>query len=118
MMTNSVVPMKTRMVEGSSRRRSHGGSAWQLASHRAQPQDGATGVADAKARVAFISGKLQPAMPFEGEDARLTGSTRNLFRRLMGLNVGTVMEPLKPVTALAVRKPQRMVSVVGAQKVA
>jgi len=117
MMTNSVVPMKTKVVEDSSRRRSHGGSAWQLSPNLVQPQDGAASGVDVKARVAVLSAKLPSAMPFEGEDAGLTGSTRNLFRRLLGLNVGRGMEPLKPVTALTIRKPLRTVAM-GEQKVA
>ena len=70
-----------------------------------QPQDGAL---DLPTRVASISSKLQPALPMEPEDARLTGLTRSLYRRVMGLNVMNVTEatamPLAAVKPL--RKPQ------------
>jgi hypothetical protein len=58
------------------RRLSHGGSAWSLprgTSSLRQPQDGAS-----------LAGMLSQLEP---EDAGMTGGTRSLSRRLMGLNV-------------------------------
>jgi hypothetical protein len=42
-----------------------------------------------------------PLFPHESEDARLTGSTRSLYRRVLGLNVTAgmaEMQKLSPVT--------------------
>ena len=113
MLTNSVLPLKSRVVPGqdntvdsSWRRVSHGGTRFASDPRMRQPQDGAQ---EMPTRVASITSKLQPALPMEPEDARLTGLTRSLYRRVMGLNV---MDPIEP-TALpglnakaAARKPQ------------
>lgn len=84
------------------RRVSHGGSGWlhEPASERQQPQDGAFDANGdgARQRVAEM-----PTSWMEPEDARLTGGTRSLMRRLMGLNMS------RPATAVA--KP------VGAAKI-
>jgi hypothetical protein len=69
------------------RRSGHGGSAWSLpfgAQIQRQPQDGAT---DRLSRLTSITSRLHPSLPQEPEDARLTGGTRSLSRRLLGLNV-------------------------------
>ena len=65
-----------------------------------QPQDGAFDQ-DVRSRVSEIPVSPVKAGFQEPEDARLTGSTRSLMRRVMGLNVGK-----RPVTttALAVRR--------------
>ncbi len=70
------------------RRATHGGSAWALASEEKvnyQPQDGAV---EPRKRVADIAARLRKAPAGEPEDARLTGTTRSLLRRVSGLNVG------------------------------
>ncbi len=54
-----------------------------------QPQDGANG----KRRVAEMASSLSQ-MPEEAEDARLTGGTRSLVRRLSGLNLVRVQRPV------------------------
>lgn len=86
------------------RRVSHGGSGWlhEPAVERQQPQDGApfdAGGDGPRQRVAEM-----PVSWMEPEDARLTGGTRSLMRRLMGLNMS------RPAAAAA--KP------VGAAKIA
>jgi hypothetical protein len=83
-----------------SHRTGHGGTAWAPASPGEvklyQPQDGA---ADPGNRVADIASRM-PKMAGEPEDARLTGGTRSLMRRLSGLNVGVEMvQRSKPVAA-------------------
>ncbi len=65
------------------RRMSHGGSAWSLprgTNVLRQPQDGAS--------MAGMSSLLEP------EDTGITGGTRSLSRRLLGLNVTAA--PRKP----------------------
>ena len=72
-----------------SRRINHGGAAWsrQTGIELRQPQDGApSGARD-------LSTFLQPgALAREGEDARITGGTRSLMRRLLGLNVTSTLK--------------------------
>lgn len=43
------------------------------------------------ARQAAKSEKTLPLFPHESEDARITGSTRSLFRRLLALNLPVTM---------------------------
>ncbi len=65
----------------------HGGTAWSTPfSDRSlrQPQDG---VAERRTRLAMINSHLLANLLDEPEDARLTGGTRSLTRRLLGLNV-------------------------------
>lgn len=87
------------------RRNNHGGFAWAAAADRAenlhQPQDGA------QERTAVYTPISKKTTLREPEDARLTGGTRSLMRRVMGLNV----------TALsAVRKvPSKIVPAKSAQ---
>lgn len=112
MLTNSVLPLKSRVVPGSEgmdswRRVSHGSMRFARDQNMRQPQDGAL---ELPSRVASITSKQQPNLPMEPEDARLTGTTRSLYRRVMGLNVMNTTEPLLPASApkpvVAVRKPQ------------
>lgn len=110
MLNQSVLPLKSRAVPGSEgmdswRRASHGGSGFARDQRMRQPQDGAL---DLSTRVASITSKMHPALPMEPEDARLTGATRSLFRRVMGLNVMRTSEQLEaPTLAQGVsRKPQ------------
>jgi hypothetical protein len=70
----------------------HGGMAWAPTTAATdvklyQPQDGAV---EPRGRVADIASRLRK-MAGEPEDARLTGGTRSLMRRLSGLNVGMEM---------------------------
>lgn len=96
----------TARLQGSSssKRTAHGSSAWSIpqADNRlAQPQDGAAeaskatadGYQDTNARTLRFPGS-------EPEDARITGGTRSLMRRVMGLNVAT-----RPAS----RRPARVV---------
>lgn len=68
----------------------HGGTAWRLPfaaqaqQSMMQPQDGAV---DARTRLASIRSHQHSDLLHESEDARLTGGTRSLDRRLLGLNV-------------------------------
>jgi hypothetical protein len=86
-------------------RTGHGGTAWASASTSIglvklyQPQDGAI---DPRRRVSDIASRMRK-MAGEPEDARLTGGTRSLMRRLSGLNVGMDMvRRAKPVVAQSV----------------
>jgi hypothetical protein len=100
--------------ESGSRRTEHGGVAWSTASGLIQPQDGAIDAREG-ARVTDISTRLQlaslgAAAMGEPEDARLTGSTRSLVRRMLGLNIASraarksapaaAVKSVKPVKAL------------------
>lgn len=74
------------------KRAGHGGVAWTASANADsmhQPQDGAQ-----------ENGTLYTAMSRlanrEPEDARLTGGTRSLMRRVMGLNVTTGARKLAP----------------------
>jgi hypothetical protein len=70
-----------------------------------QPQDGGLDL-DGRSRVAEISQRLGRTGFIEPEDARLTGTTRSLMRRLMGLNVIERMaqKATTPRLSLMVRK--------------
>lgn len=109
MQTNSVVPLRDRndsspVHELPWRRVSHGSTRFARASCLRQPQDGA----EPSARVASIKSRLQPTLAEEPEDARLTGLTRSLNRRLLGLNVIADIEPATPrlTPGPTLRKPQ------------
>jgi hypothetical protein len=70
-----------------TRRGGHGGTAWSLPFAEQvmiQPQDGAV---DTRTRLANIRSHQHSDVLHEPEDARLTGGTRSLDRRLLGLNV-------------------------------
>jgi hypothetical protein len=54
-----------------------------------QPQDGVLRARPESGRVSSIEAYLPGGSLLEPEDARLTGSTRSLRRRLLGLNVAT-----------------------------
>jgi len=101
-------------------RRGHGSTAWATNYSLKQPQDqdGASAAREAASRVTDISTRLQlaafgGATLVEPEDARLTGGTRSLVRRLLGLNitpraaspvVGTkAVRPAKKVVRLTTR---------------
>ena len=79
-----------RMPVISTKRGGHGGMAWpsplaeQAQQSLMQPQDGAV---DARTRLANIRSHQHSDLLHESEDARLTGGTRSLDRRLLGLNV-------------------------------
>jgi hypothetical protein len=101
-------------AESGSHRTEHGGVAWATASGLIQPQDGAIDVREG-ARVTDISTRSQLASlgaiaMGEPEDAGLTGSTRSLVRRMLGLNIApraarssapaVMAKSVKPVKAL------------------
>ncbi len=95
------------------RRMAHGGSAWSLPrglNGLRQPQDGASPtLATISADTASPLAALKPRNnPFEAEDAGMTGGTRSLSRRLMGLNVTAA--PRKPATRVAPVMAQRQVA--------
>lgn len=72
---------------GETRHGKHGGTAWSVpfsGRSLSQPQDGS---AERRKRLAMINAHLLTNMLDEPEDARLTGGTRSLTRRLLGLNV-------------------------------
>ena len=76
-----------RMPAMSTRRGGHGGTAWSMPFTEqglVQPQDGAV---DPRTRLASIRSHQHSDLLHEAEDARLTGGTRSLDRRLLGLNV-------------------------------
>jgi hypothetical protein len=76
-----------RMPVISTRRGGHGGTAWSMPfveQGLIQPQDGAV---DPRTRLASMRSHQHSDLLHEAEDARLTGGTRSLDRRLLGLNV-------------------------------
>lgn len=79
------------------RRAMHGGTAWASSTPGEnklyQPQDGA---ATPRSRVKEMASRLLKFSAGEPEDARLTGGTRSLMRRLSGLNLGQLMHPKAP----------------------
>lgn len=94
--TESTSPTATWLTERSkSKRIAHGGGAWSLPDPEGrlrQPQDGArlSGAEEQNARV----GRSPMSEP---EDAGITGGTRSLMRRVMGLNVTARQDVRKPV---------------------
>lgn len=88
------------------KRNEHGGSAWTAAGKSDklhQPQDGAqeTGtLLTARSRMALR----------EPEDARLTGGTRSLMRRTMGLNVTALTGGRKAQPRPVLPKPHAQVA--------
>lgn len=110
MVTPAVFPLKGRIIpvedrDTVARRVSHGSTRFSSEPRMRQPQDGAL---EAPSRVASITSKLQSAVPSEPEDARLTGLTRSLYRRLMGLNVMNVnLDTPVPTTAAAAQPVRR-----------
>jgi hypothetical protein len=103
--TPNEIPVREDMRFG-YKRVGHGGVAW-TASAKAealhQPQDGAQ-----------ENGTLYTAMSRmalrEPEDARLTGGTRSLMRRVMGLNVTALAEVRKAQPRPVVVKSQAQVA--------
>jgi hypothetical protein len=76
-----------RMPTMASRNGVHGGTPWSLPFAEPglmQPQDGSV---DTGSRLASICSHQNSNGLHEPEDARLTGGTRSLDRRLLGLNV-------------------------------
>ncbi len=70
-----------------ARRANHGGSGWSLPSRLSaclQPQDGSQAAAPRVARMPVRPGSWKLAC--ESDDARITGTTRSLSRRVLGLN--------------------------------
>jgi hypothetical protein len=97
----------------------HGGMAWSAQSSLLQPQDGAFGSLgsfddrESRSRVTDIGTRLRlgsfgPVVSLEPEDARITGGTRSLVRRLLGLNIiprvsslAAVAKPAKRIGSVA-----------------
>jgi len=92
-----------------------------------QPQDGAFDSRDQQARVTDI-GKRQQVAAFgaaalvEPEDARLTGGSRTLVRRLLGLNITPRVRPVgviaKAAKAVAGKPAKRILATVEQAQVA
>jgi hypothetical protein len=93
-------PSATRIDATSLRRVSHGATAFAHTQNMAQPQDGA---AQPHSKLATLHTRIPAGAGMEPEDARLTGATRSLFRRLMGLNVMRAPAPMVPVVAMKAR---------------
>jgi hypothetical protein len=98
MATQSIIPMTSRTEEAGrvqaersaqvgfpTRRAGRGDAPWAGAAARLlrQPQDGSP---ETISRIAAIAAHLPNGLR-EPEDARLTGGTRSLMRRVSGLNV-------------------------------
>jgi hypothetical protein len=93
-------------------RQGHGGTAWSLPFAEAgtgmmQPQDGAT---ETRSKLSSMRAQSSVDGLHEPEDARLTGGTRSLDRRLLGLNVlnayvrrtATAVKVVKPIVQVEV----------------
>lgn len=84
----------------------HGGSAWTAAAKADtlhQPQDGA------QATGTLLTARTRMSAR-EPEDARLTGGTRSLMRRVMGLNVTAPADTRKLQPRSVPMKPQTQVA--------
>jgi len=120
-----------------SRRIGHGGMVWSAQGSLQQPQDGAfnndredhenrEGRMRVGGRVTDISTRLQlaafgPVVPVEPEDARITGGTRSLVRRLLGLNLRprvSLAAALGAIPAAVVKPAKRVCSAVKSAQVA
>ena len=103
-MNRTILGTTSRLTGGrwsASRRTEHGGTAWTAQMTMRQPQDGAE---PAESRVMSMRSRypqnsLGAAAMTESEDAKLTGGTRSLLRRVLGLNV------TQPMLAKAATKP-------------
>ncbi len=90
---NEIAPKKRwGGFDPDSRRVGHGSVAWAAKYELIQPQDGTFESRETQSRITDISTRLQPgafgsASAVEPEDARITGGTRSLVRRLLGLNI-------------------------------
>jgi hypothetical protein len=91
---NNPLPTTVAAFAGLARKRvGHGSVAWSASSAEdalCQPQDGAAEGRDLRRHMAETAGVQAihaRRLANEPEDARLTGGTRSLMRRLMGLNV-------------------------------
>ncbi|MES2390632.1 MAG: hypothetical protein V4555_03250 [Acidobacteriota bacterium] len=99
-----------------SRRVGHGSTEWSLptdSERLRQPQDGAL---DTRARVAEMP-HLNRRLINEPEDAWLTGGTRSLSRRLMGLNVTVQATAVRGAVQAAALVRPRAVRAVKAEAV-
>lgn len=118
---NNTLPTAAATLSGvGGKRVGHGSMAWSMPLAEdavCQPQDGAIESRESRElrKRAATSGGVQeiharlPRLANEPEDARLTGGTRSLMRRLMGLNVTA-----RP----GVRRPARGAATVPTQQVA
>jgi len=97
----ALTPMAPRRTGYGSALRSQLPAAEQLR----QPQDGAAPI---RAKLATITAHLQSQNDFfqEPEDARLTGGTRSLKRRLLGLNMGLKLKKVPAIVAGAIAQPK------------
>lgn len=104
---NSIQAGGTQAGRVGPRRTVHGGTAWGARSENdmRQPQDGGLDL-DVRSRVAEISAHLNRMNFVEPEDARITGTTRSLMRRLTGLNVLSrkAQKAAVPLSSLLARK--------------
>jgi len=108
---NKVLASGRAAVRIGPKRGVHGGTPWgtRPENEMRQPQDGGADL-DVRSRVAEINSKLNRTGLIEPEDARITGTTRSLMRRLMGLNI-IAPKPVKPASSrrsLMVREPARV----------
>ncbi len=106
-------------------RRGHGGTAWanNYSLKQPQDQDGVSAVRDTASRITNISTRLQLAVSggatlVEPEDARLTGGTRSLVRRLLGLNITPRAALPAAVPAKALRPARKIARVSNRAQVA
>lgn len=85
-------PSLRAYASGAARRVNHGGAAWlkRRADELRQPQDGALTQDDSTS---------EDHKRIEAEDAQITGSTRSLGSRLMGLNVAARASAVLPAQA-------------------
>lgn len=109
---NQMQAAGVRIPRVAVRRNAHGGTAWGARPEEElrQPQDGGAEL-DVRSRVAEISAHLSRTGFIEPEDARITGTTRSLMRRLMGLNVISRMAQkaaAAPLRSLMVHKEPRV----------
>ena len=110
----STTPAKSPLLPSpkmSRRRTMHGGTAWASSApgenRLYQPQDGAV---EPRGRVLGLAARLLKFSAGEPEDARLTGGTRSLMRRLSGLNLGQLMHPKAPKSVSKTQLPPAKVA--------
>jgi hypothetical protein len=109
----SVTSTRWNRFGTAARRVGHGGTAWSTETNLIQPQDGAIDDGAAvRSRVTDISTRLQvaafgAAALVEPEDAWMTGGTRSLMRRLIGLNVRPTAKPVAQARVRSVRKTEQ-----------
>ena len=105
-----------RLQSSTSKRIAHGNVAWSVPpAHQRliQPQDGAADLSKVTVPIDAAgepNGRMVRFPSREPEDAGMTGGTRSLMRRVMGLNVTARPGTRKPAASMATNVPAAQIA--------